>query len=124
MAIIAGVLLASCRKPDIARDSSVPAAGAKDSSVVQSESPAGAETAESGDNQRTRALPKPEDRKHPAPVVPKRESPPTAVAVEGRPGFVTSPFNGMVIDVQGLPPGTLVVDPAFPSGEKKLFRTP
>ena len=49
---------------------------------------------------------------------------PTAQALEGKPGFVLSPYNNKVIDVRGMPPGTLVADPTFPAGEKKHFRTP
>ncbi len=49
---------------------------------------------------------------------------PTAQAVEGKPGYVFSPYNNKVIDVRDMPPGTLVADPMFPTSEKKYFRTP
>ncbi|MCX6878209.1 MAG: hypothetical protein NTW21_31015 [Verrucomicrobia bacterium] len=49
---------------------------------------------------------------------------PVASAVDGRPGFVTSPFTGKIIEVTGTPSGTLVADPTFPSSEKKYFRIP
>ncbi|QJE98201.1 hypothetical protein [Luteolibacter luteus] len=49
---------------------------------------------------------------------------PVARAVPGKPGFVTSPYNDKVIDVTGLPPGSLVADPTYPSSEKKHFRIP
>lgn len=49
---------------------------------------------------------------------------PTASQVPGKAGFVFSPFNNKVIDVGGVPSGTLVMDPTYPSAEKKMFRTP
>ena len=49
---------------------------------------------------------------------------PVAVAVDGRPGFVTSPFTGKIIEVNGVPSGTLIADPSCPAGEKKYFRVP
>ncbi len=45
----------------------------------------------------------------PTPVV---QDYPTASAVEGKPGFVKSPFGGSgIVDVRGYPPGTEVKDP-------------
>lgn len=45
----------------------------------------------------------------PTPVV---EDYPTASSVEGKPGFVKSPFGGSgIVDVRGYPPGTEVKDP-------------
>jgi len=58
------------------------------------------------------------------PSEPSSENEPVAATVEGRPGFVTSPFNGKIIDVRDVPSGTLVADPTFPSSEKKYFRIP
>ncbi len=49
---------------------------------------------------------------------------PVAKAVEGKPGFVFSPYNDKVIDVREMSPGTLVADPNFPASEKKHFRLP
>lgn len=49
---------------------------------------------------------------------------PTASQVPGKAGFVFSPFNNKVIDVGGVPSGTLVMDPTFPSAEQKMFRVP
>ena len=49
---------------------------------------------------------------------------PTASAVPGKPGFVFSPFNNKVVDVKGIPSGTLVADPQYPASEKKHFRVP
>lgn len=42
----------------------------------------------------------------------------------GKPGYVFSPYNNQVIDVKGVPPGTLVADPMYPPEEKKYFRVP
>lgn len=47
-----------------------------------------------------------------------------ATPVPGRPGFVLSPYNGKMIDVKGIPSGTLVADPAYPKSEKKYFLVP
>jgi len=44
--------------------------------------------------------------------------------VPGKPGFVFSPFNNKIIDVKGIPSGTLVQDPTYPASEKKYFRVP
>lgn len=74
-------------------------------------------------NSRTRPLPRPEDLKH-KPAPPMNVPHPVAVAVEGKPGFVMSPFNDKIIDVRDMQPGTLVADPSFPSEEKKYFRIP
>jgi hypothetical protein len=49
---------------------------------------------------------------------------PLAAAVDGRPGFVVSPFNGKIIDVRDVPSGTLAADPTFPTSGKKYFRIP
>lgn len=49
---------------------------------------------------------------------------PVAKAVPGKPGFVFSPFNNQIVDVKGIPAGTMVADPAFPPTEKKYFRVP
>jgi hypothetical protein len=52
------------------------------------------------------------------------KKPPVAEPVEGQPGMVVSPFNGKLIDVKGIQPGTLVADPTYPIEEKKYFRVP
>jgi hypothetical protein len=43
----------------------------------------------------------------------KSDLPPTAVAVPGKPGYVFSPYNNRVVDVVGIPAGTLVADPVL-----------
>ncbi|MCX6864691.1 MAG: hypothetical protein NTV46_00480, partial [Verrucomicrobia bacterium] len=62
-----------------------------------------------------------EPENHPEPVPGNY---PVAATVDGRPGFVASPFNGKIIDVRDVPSGTLVADPTFPASEKKYFRIP
>lgn len=49
---------------------------------------------------------------------------PTASQVPGKAGFVFSPFNNKVIDVGGMPSGSLVMDPTAPAAEQKMFRVP
>lgn len=46
---------------------------------------------------------------------------PVARPVPDKPGFVFNPHNNHVVDVRGIPSGTLVRDP---SGSNKLFRVP
>lgn len=41
--------------------------------------------------------------------------------VPGKNGFIFSPFNNKIIDVQGLPPGTKIADPTYPAAEEKYF---
>ncbi len=60
----------------------------------------------------------------PLPSAPAADGIPVAKAVEGKPGFVFSPYNDKVVDVRDMAPGTLVVDPAFQPSEKKHFRLP
>lgn len=57
------------------------------------------------------------------PVLVKKK-PPVAEPVADKPGFVKSPFSGEIIDVRGIPAGTLVADPMYPAEEKKHFRVP
>ena len=49
---------------------------------------------------------------------------PVAEPAPGQPGKVISPFNGQLIDVSGLEPGSLVADPTYPPEAKKHFRVP
>jgi hypothetical protein len=53
-----------------------------------------------------------------------KKKPPVAEPVADKPGFVKSPFSGKIIDVRGIPAGTLVADPMYPTEEKKHFRVP
>lgn len=47
-----------------------------------------------------------------------------AEPVDGKPGYVKSPFSGKIIDVKGIPAGRMVADPMYPASEKKYFRVP
>ncbi len=58
-----------------------------------------------------------------AAAAPKKDFP-NATRLEGRSGYVSSPYNQKIIDVREIPPGTLVQDPTFPPEEKKYFRVP
>jgi len=60
----------------------------------------------------------------PPPPPPAVGGTPTASPVPGRPGFVFSPFNNKIIDVKGIPSGTVVADPQFPKEAKKHFKVP
>lgn len=42
----------------------------------------------------------------------KSDLPLTANPVPGKPGFVFSPYNNKLVDVVGIPAGTLVTDPS------------
>jgi hypothetical protein len=53
-----------------------------------------------------------------------RQGHPVAVPMEGKSGYVISPYNGLAIDVRDMPSGTLVQDPGFPAEEKRYFRVP
>lgn len=56
-------------------------------------------------------------------VEPVKPAVPVAKPVPNKPGFVISPYNGKWIDVTGVAPGELMLDPHFPA-EKKYFRVP
>lgn len=58
------------------------------------------------------------------PVEEKRPDIPVAEKVPGKEGYVFSPFNTKLIDVRGIPGGTLVADPTYPESAKKHFRVP
>ena len=60
----------------------------------------------------------------PVPVEPVNGGAPVAKPVPDKPGFVISPYNGKWIDVTGVAPGELMLDPHFPAEEKKYFRVP
>lgn len=49
---------------------------------------------------------------------------PVGARVPGKEGFMFSPHNGKLIDVRGIPSGTLVADPTFPPSERKYIRVP
>ena len=49
---------------------------------------------------------------------------PVAEPLPDKPGYVKSPFSGQIIDVRGIPAGSMVADPMYPAAEKKHFRVP
>jgi hypothetical protein len=51
---------------------------------------------------------------------------PTAIPVRNKAGYVFSPYNysNTLIDVSGIPAGTLVWDPTYAKSERKVFRVP
>lgn len=51
-------------------------------------------------------------------------STPMATPVPGKKGYVFSPHNNRIVDVVGIPSGTLVQDPGYPPNAKKYFRVP
>lgn len=54
----------------------------------------------------------------------EENGPPVAREVPGKSGFIFSPFNNLLIDVGGIPAGTLVLDPTYPAEEGKTLRVP
>jgi hypothetical protein len=80
-----------------------------------------APSAEAGANTRLSAPNKPAPPQH---KPPKPAEYPTAKALPDREGFVLSPYTNKIIDVRGLPSGTLVADPEFSTQDKKFFRVP
>lgn len=92
----------------------------KNHAAVRPDPPHSAGSEAPAENQRTRPSQAPPDRVY---AKPKAEVP-VAEALKGKPGFLLSPFNGKIIDVNHIPPGTLVADPTYPVEEKKFFRVP
>ena len=87
-------------------------------SRAQADSAAGAGNTTTAMNPRSRPSHAPPARVYPKPKIPVAEP------IADKPGFVMSPFNGKVIDVRDIPPGTLVADPTYPAAEMKYFRLP
>ncbi len=115
------LLIRANKKPEIGGISGVPELLRKGNEVVPESASAEPNNREAAVNERTRPSLRPEPRVYAKPE--PLEYPP-AVAVAGKAGYVTSPYNGKLIDVNGIPPGTLVADPTFPMEEMKFFRTP
>lgn len=57
------------------------------------------------------------------PAADDRPERPVAVAIPGKSGFVFNPYTNGIVDVRGVPPGTLVRDPADPD-QSHMFRVP
>ena len=58
------------------------------------------------------------------PLEEKRAEYKFANKVPGKDGFVFSPWNNKVVDVKGIPSGTLVQDPTYTGAGKGYFRVP
>lgn len=58
------------------------------------------------------------------PVEEKRQEYKFANKVPGKDGFVFSPYNNKIVDVTGIPSGTLVQDPTYTGAGKGYFRVP
>lgn len=111
---IAGIVAAgclSCQREESTAESA--AAGHKPSTGLPQESAEAAETPAAA--KPTKASERPAGKAKRIHV---------AEPVADRPGFVKSPFTGTVIDVRGIPAGTLVADPTFPADQQKHFRVP
>ena len=119
--VVPWLLVRSCEKPDVTSASSAPEPARKNPGASEVPTSAAGDFSEAAVNERTRPTQRPEPKVYAKPPPPEY---PPAIALEGKPGFVTSPYNGKIIDVNGIPPGTLVADPTFPTEEKKYFRTP
>ena len=113
---LAGILalsaLACQRKEEVAKD--------EQSEPVPAESTSSATLA--GEEKKVAPETKPTKASERPPVTEKKI--PVAEPLPDKPGFVKSPFNGQIIDVQGLPAGATVADPMYPAAEKKHFRVP
>jgi hypothetical protein len=109
------------RKPDPVRDRAAPGIATGKNHSAERDEPGRNDDSEAPRvNERTRPSQAPPDRVYPKP---KPEFP-VAEAVQGKSGFVFSPFNNKVVDVRDIPAGTLVADPTYPIAEKKYFRVP
>lgn len=114
--LIAGILLlalASCERNEVSHPGDA-SADKPSQGLISKDDPAGKESGKDGKD-----APKTGD----APVLVERK-PPVAEPAPGQPGKVISPFNGQLIDVAGIEPGTLVADPTYPPEAKKHFRVP
>lgn len=60
----------------------------------------------------------------PDPSTLKKSDYPTAERVVGRPKWIVSPNTGKHVDVEGLPVGSLAIDPTSKVEEKKYFVIP
>lgn len=59
-----------------------------------------------------------------APAIKATSDYPFGTPVPGKDGYVFSPYNNKLLDVRGIPSGTLVQDTTYPPTEKKYFRVP
>lgn len=114
------LLVAACEKPESANPGKQAANPGKTGGSAWAGDAGEEGRGETEENTRTRAEPRPPDKKHPRPDAPYE----VAKAVEGQPGFVKSPYSDRIVDVRNIPSGTLVVDPSEPPEKKAYFRVP
>lgn len=129
--------LASCEEPEGVsnQDSSDPK---EQPALASSQQPSGDVKQDTSDPDQTNLDPEREsetklagdskpaspDQEEPAsPASTAQETAPTAAPVPGRPGFCFTPFTYNIVDVRGIPPGTLVKDPMDPNSAR-VFRAP
>ena len=112
LAVMVAGLLASCERKE--QPAGAPPPPGQDKQGIAALGP-------SGEGEDPAKLPSGKTAERPVLV---KKKPPVAEPVADKPGFVTSPFSGQIIDVRGIPAGTLVADPTFPAEEKKHFRVP
>lgn len=119
---MASLVICSCGKSKSTASETPAKSPAKESVAAPVETKAAAEpTSEPETNPRNRPAQPTVDRVYPKPKPPEY---PVAAQVDGKPGFVKSPYNDKVIDVTGIPPGTLVQDPTASGAGKNYFRVP
>jgi hypothetical protein len=113
---LAGLLALSslaCQRKEETTTAKAPAPAATES--ASSAAPAAEETKEAPASKPTKASERPAVAEKKIPV---------AEPVADTPGYVKSPFSGQIIDVKGMPGGSVVADPTFPPEAKKHFRLP
>jgi hypothetical protein len=112
MAVMVAGLLASCERKEQLTGTTPP---------PEPEKQGIAAVGPSGEGENPAKMPSGKTSERPVLV---KKKPPVAEPVADKPGFVKSPFSGKIIDVRGIPAGTLVADPMYPTEEKKHFRVP
>ncbi len=82
------------------------------------------ELTERADGENERTIPTTPPIEKPKPKVPEKRDNVVAQKVPGKEGFVFSPYNNKVINVQDIPSGTLVQDPTYTGDGTGYFRVP
>jgi hypothetical protein len=113
MAVMVAGLLSSCERKEEQTGTTPPPPGPEKQGI--------AAVGPSGEGEDAGKMPSGKTSERPLLV---KRKPPVAEPVADKPGFVKSPFSGKIIDVRGIPAGTLVADPMYPTEEKKHFRVP
>lgn len=121
IALLMVLLVTACEKSEVSSHGDSLKSKASGQDIAKSDRNGELMQSEDLENKRTRPPNPPPDRVYPKP---KPEPYPTAAPLDGKVGFVASPYSGNSIDVRDIRQGTLVADPAFPPGERKYFRVP